>query len=56
MLDRNNDSNMGFRSSSDTSSSVSYQHIGKVVHVNNFQANVCIIGFNNQMQMERAIQ
>lgn len=56
MLDRNSDSNMGFRSSSDTSSAVSYQHTGKVMHVNHFQANVCIIGFNNQTQMARAVQ
>lgn len=56
VLDKNSDSNMRFRGSSETNSSVSYQHIGKVVHVNHFQANVRIIGFNNQTQMERAIQ
>ena len=55
VLDRSSDSNMGLRSSSHTSSSVTYQHI-EVVRVNHFQANVHIIGFNNQMQMERAFQ
>lgn len=56
MLDRNSESSVGFRSSPDTSSSVGYQQIGKAVHANHCQTNVCIIDFNNQTQMETAIE
>lgn len=57
VLDRNSlGSNVGFHSSPDTSSSVGYQQMGKAVHANHCQTNVCIIDFNNQTQLETAIE